>query len=57
MDEDGHGLRFFAGTDSRVLTLQHEYARRVVEAVGSLPNVLFEISNEADATATRGSSE
>ena len=52
-DEDGHGLGFFAGPDSRVLALQREYVRRVVEAVGSLPNVLFEISNEPDTSATQ----
>jgi Family of unknown function (DUF6298) len=52
-DEDGHGLRFFDAPDSRVLALQREYVRRVVEAVGSQPNVLFEISNEPDVTATQ----
>jgi Family of unknown function (DUF6298) len=51
VDKDGRGLRFFSGTDPRVLALQREYVRRVVDAVGRLPNVLFEISNEADAGA------
>jgi len=52
VDQAGHGLRFFSGTDSRVLALQRDYVRRVVKAVGRLPNVLFEITNEADASAT-----
>ena len=51
-DENGYGLRFFDTPDRRVLALQRQYVRRVVDTVGSLPNVLFEISNEPDVGAT-----
>jgi hypothetical protein len=51
-DADGHGLEYFTLAGRDVLALQRAYVRRVVEAVGDLPNVLFEVANEAERTST-----
>jgi hypothetical protein len=52
LDRDGHGLEYFTLSNRDVLAVQRTYVRRVVEAVGDLPNVLFEVANEAEHTST-----
>jgi uncharacterized protein YjdB len=52
-DTNGDGLGFEVHTlgNSAVTALQDAYVRRVIDAVGDLNNVLYEISNESDASA------
>jgi hypothetical protein len=52
VDHETAGVGFFSKGDQRVFALQRSYARHVVESVGRLPNVLFEISNEAPRGST-----
>ena len=52
LDRDGRGLEYFTLARRDVLAVQRAYVRRVVETVGHLPNVLFEVANEAQHTST-----
>lgn len=47
-DENGdrHGLEFFASRDPRVQELQRSWVRKVIDTVGDLDNVFFEVANE-----------
>jgi hypothetical protein len=45
-NNDGKGIEFFYTQDKRVLDLQKRYVRKVIETVGDLDNVLYEIANE-----------
>lgn len=45
-NNDGKGIEFFYTQDKRVLALQKRYVRKVIETVGDLDNVLYEIANE-----------
>lgn len=47
VDGDGEGEEIHTLADPAVTSLQEAYVRRVVEAVGDLDNVLYEISNES----------
>jgi hypothetical protein len=51
VDENGdrHGLEFFHAPDERVVRIQREYVRRVVDSVKDLDNVFFEVANELEA--------
>jgi hypothetical protein len=53
VDRDGRGLEYFTLASRDVLAVQRRYVRRMVEAVGDLPNVLFEVANEAEHISTR----
>ena len=50
-NRDGRGFEYFTLGRPGVLAFQRAYARHVVETVADLPNVLFEISNEADVSS------
>jgi hypothetical protein len=52
LDSDGLGSESFTLASADVLAVQRAHVRRVVEAVGDLPNVLFEVANEADRAST-----
>jgi hypothetical protein len=43
---DGKGIEFFYTQDQRILSLQKRYVTKVIETVGDLDNVLYEIANE-----------
>jgi hypothetical protein len=45
-NNDGKGIEFFYTHDKRVLDLQKRYVRKVIETVGDLDNVFYEIANE-----------
>jgi hypothetical protein len=45
-NKDGKGIEFFYTQDPRVLALQKQYVKKVVETIGDLDNVLYEIANE-----------
>jgi hypothetical protein len=45
-NNDGKGIEFFYTQDKRVLDLQKRYVRKVIETVGDLDNMLYEIANE-----------
>jgi len=45
-NNDGKGIEFFYTQDKHVLDLQKQYVRKVIETVGDLDNVLYEIANE-----------
>jgi hypothetical protein len=51
-DGDGHGLEVHTLQVPAVTRLQEAYVRRVIEAVGDLDNVLYEIANESGAYST-----
>lgn len=46
---DGKGIEFFYTRDPRVLALQKQYVRKVIETVNDLDNVFYEIANELHA--------
>lgn len=50
-DGDGEGREIvtLAATNADILEIQETYVRKVVETVNDLPNVLYEIANEAGA--------
>ena len=52
-DTNGDGLGFESQTlgNSAVTALQEAYVQKVIDAVGDLDNVLYEISNESDASS------
>ncbi len=56
-DPDGRGLLFNQlredATGKKILALQEAYVRKVVDTVGDLDNVLYEICNEAGVYSTR----
>ncbi len=43
---DGKGIEFFYTSDPRIRKLQRDYVRKVIDTVGHLDNVFFEIANE-----------
>jgi hypothetical protein len=45
-NEDGKGIEFFYTRDRRALALQKQYVSKVIDTVGDLDNVLYEIANE-----------
>ena len=45
-DADGKGIEFFYTKDKRILRLQKEYVKKVIDTVNHLDNVFYEISNE-----------
>ncbi|MHC4628263.1 MAG: hypothetical protein ACYTDV_14890 [Planctomycetota bacterium] len=45
-DGNGKGIEFFYTSDGRVLQLQKEYVKKVIDTVNHLDNVLYEIANE-----------
>jgi hypothetical protein len=49
---DGKGLEIHTLTSSKVMTLQEAYVRQVIDTVGDLDNVLYEISNENHPPST-----
>jgi hypothetical protein len=50
-NHDGLGLESQMLGNAALTALQDAYVRKVIDAVGDLDNVLYEISNESDATA------
>ncbi len=53
-DEDGRGWDVHTRINPLVNRIHDIYVKKVIDTVGDLDNVLFEISNETIATATRG---
>ncbi len=53
-DRDGRGWDLHTRLNPQVNALQDVYVKKVIDTVGDLDNVLFEISNETIATATSG---
>lgn len=51
-DGDGKGLEYNTLRNPKVLALQEAYVRKVIDTVNDLPNVLYEISNEAHGDST-----
>lgn len=49
---DGRGTNVHTLSDPAVTRLQEAYVRHVIDAVGDLDNVLYEISNESGAYST-----
>jgi hypothetical protein len=45
-NSDGKGIEFFYTQDKRILTMQKRYVRKVIETLGDLDNVFYEIANE-----------
>lgn len=45
-DGDGKGIEFFYTKDARIIRLQKEYVKKVVDTVNHLDNVFYEIANE-----------
>ncbi len=45
-NHDGNGLEIHTLAQPQVTRLQESYVRKVIDTVGDLPNVLYEISNE-----------
>jgi hypothetical protein len=50
---DGKGLEIHTLTNRKVTALQEAYVRKVIDTVGDLDNVLWEISNENHTPSTR----
>jgi hypothetical protein len=48
-NNDGQGLELHSLTISTTLALQEAYIRKVIDTVGDLDNVLYEVSNESGA--------
>lgn len=53
-DGDGNGWEVHTRTSPDILALQEAYVKKVIETVGDLDHVLYEISNESVATETSG---
>ena len=51
LDQDGHGWEVHTRVNPRVNAIHEAYVKAVIDAVGDLSNVLYEISNESVATA------
>ncbi|MCZ7599422.1 MAG: hypothetical protein M5U09_19230 [Gammaproteobacteria bacterium] len=49
---DGRGLEYHTLDVPSVWPVQEAYVRRVIEAVGDLDNVLYEVTNESGAYST-----
>jgi hypothetical protein len=45
-DGNGKGIEFFYTSDRRLLQLQREYVKKVIDTVNHLDNVFYEIANE-----------
>lgn len=45
-DGDGKGIEFFYTKDARIVQLQKEYVKEVVDTLNHLDNVFYEIANE-----------
>lgn len=50
-DHDGNGLESQTLGNTAVTAFQEAYVRKVIDAVGDLDNVLYEISNESDPSS------
>jgi len=48
---DGRGLETHTGQMPEVTVLQKAYAKKIIDSVNDLDNVLYEISNESDSSA------
>lgn len=53
LDGDGDGTEIHTLANPAILEIQERYVRKVLETVGDLDNVLYEIVNEAGVRATR----
>ena len=45
-DGNGRGIEFFYTKDSRILRLQREYVKKLIDTVNDLDNVFYEVANE-----------
>jgi len=45
-DGNGKGIEFFYTDDERIIQLQRDYVRKVIDTVNHLDNVFYEIANE-----------
>ncbi len=52
-DRDGNGLDIFTLASPAVTAVQERYVRKVIDTVGDLDNVLYEISNENHPPSTK----
>ncbi len=52
-DGDGKGLEVHELADPKVTAIQEAYVRKVIDTVGDLDNVLYEISNENHPPSTK----
>lgn len=52
LDGDGNGEEVHELSDPRILTIQKNYVRKVIDTVNDLNNVLYEISNESHVGST-----
>ncbi|MEX2493544.1 MAG: DUF6298 domain-containing protein [Nitrospirales bacterium] len=53
-DRDGRGWEVHTRINAKVNAIHDAYAKKVIDTVGDLDNVLYEISNETKATAATG---
>jgi len=53
-DQDGRGWDVHTRINPKVNAIHDAYVKKVIDTVGDLDNVLYEISNETMATATTG---
>ncbi|MGD9850946.1 MAG: DUF6298 domain-containing protein [Nitrospirales bacterium] len=53
-DQDGNGWEVHTRTNPSINTLHEAYVKKVIDTVGDLDNVLYEISNESVATEIPG---
>ncbi|MGE0474677.1 MAG: DUF6298 domain-containing protein [Nitrospirales bacterium] len=53
-DQDGNGWEVHTRTNPRINTLHEAYVKKVIDTVGDLDNVLYEISNESVVTELSG---
>lgn len=49
-DQDGNGWELHTRTNPQINSLHEAYVKKIIDTVGDLNNVLFEISNESIAT-------
>lgn len=52
-NNDGEGYEVHTLTNSAITKIQEAYVRKVIDTVGDLDNVLYEISNESHGGSTR----
>lgn len=53
-DQDGRGWDVHTRINSKINAIHDAYVKKVIDTVGDLDNVLYEISNETMATASTG---
>lgn len=49
VNRDGEGLEFFYSRDPKLVAIQQDYVRHVIDTVNEFDNVFFEIANELGA--------